>query len=416
MDVLQKIFDAQIAEIPRMFLEQRIAKKLEEAGVQKPGKLPQQIAEHLFSGATEPFQSNEGRHDISLVFSKEDFEEIELAVANFIDTKKMPAIVEQVVNDVVATLLKSLKRKWPAEHAMQYAEQAAFAERLEYRWGKALDLTRMLLTVSREWGQAVYDRKCKDNGGHATLLDDVILRLHVRACQVTAEIITLLENGFADGAMARWRTLHEIAVVTSLISQHGTELAERYVAYQAVEAKRALDMYARCHTDLGYKPMPKRTAAKIAAGFRTVLRKYGKTFAEEYGWAAHHIGKPRVNFSMLEENVGHGAMRSHYKMASYNVHASPRGAFFKLGLLNGSSTLLGGRSNAGLTEPGSNAATSLTQISFLICDPHWTLDDIVSARTMLAIRDQIPPALARAATKLARDDRRMRGSRQGQAK
>src|SRR5437870_8332031 len=79
------------------------------------------------------------------------------------------------------------------------------------------------------------------------------LRQHVRACQVTDEIITLLENGFADGAMARWRTLHEIAVVTSLISQHGIELAERYVAYQAVEAKRALDMYARCHTDLGYR-------------------------------------------------------------------------------------------------------------------------------------------------------------------
>jgi len=117
---------------------------------------------------------------------------------------------------------------------------------------------------------------------------------------------------------------------------------------------------------------------------------------------------------MLEEHVGHGAMRSYYKMASENVHSSPRGAFFKLGLLNGSSTLLAGRSNAGLMEPGQNAAASLTQISLLICDPRWTLDDIVMARTMLALRDQIPPALARAAAKLARDDRRMRRNRQGQ--
>ena len=313
MDALQNMFDAQIAEIPRIFLERRIAKKLEEAGIEKPGKLPQQIAEHLLSGATEPFQSNEGPEDISLVFSTEDFDAVELAVANFIDTKKLPAIVDQIINDVVAILLKSLKRNWPAERAMQYAEQTAFAERLEHRWGKALDLMRTLLTVSREWGQAVYKRKYEGNGGHPTLVDEVILRQHVRACQVTDEIITLLENGFADGAMARWRTLHEIAVVTSLISQHGIELAERYVAYQAVEAKRALDMYARCHTDLGYKPMPKRTTAKINAEFRTALRKYGKTFREEYGWAAHHIGRQRPNFSMLEEHVGHGAMRSYYK-------------------------------------------------------------------------------------------------------
>jgi hypothetical protein len=411
MDVLQNMFDTQIAGIPRMILEQLVAKKLEEIGVETPGKLPQEIAEHLFSGATAPFQSNEVPLDVSLVFSKEDLDAIELAGASV--AKEMPARVQQIVNDAVATLLKTLKRKWPTEHAMEYAEQAAFVERLEDRWGKAFDLIRMLLTVSREWGQAVYERKYKDNGGHATLLDDVILRLHVRASQVTAEIITLLENGFADGAMARWRTLHEVAVVTSLISRHGTELAERYVAYQAVEAKRALDMYDRCHIDLGYKPMPKRTGAKITAGFRNVLRKYGESFGEEYGWAAHHLGKKKVNFSMLEENVGDGAMRSYFKMASENVHASPRGAFFRLGSLNDPSTVLAGRSNAGLMEPGRNAATSLTQISLLICEPLWTLDDIVYARTMLAIRDQIPPTLARAAAKLARDDRRTRKSSKG---
>ena len=53
----------------------------------------------------------------------------------------------------------------------------------------------------------------------------LLIRL-VRACQVTDEIICLLENGFADGAMARWRTLHEIAVVAVVISQHGENLCD----------------------------------------------------------------------------------------------------------------------------------------------------------------------------------------------
>jgi len=70
-----------------------------------------------------------------------------------------------------------------------------------------------------------------------------MLRLHIRACQVTNEIIILLENGYADGAMARWRTLHEIATVAAVIAKFGDELAERYVHYQIVESTKALTAY-----------------------------------------------------------------------------------------------------------------------------------------------------------------------------
>ena len=53
------------------------------------------------------------------------------------------------------------------------------------------------------------------------------------------EIICLLENGFADGAMARWRTLHEIAIVAIVLSKHGEDIAQGYLDHQAVESKRA---------------------------------------------------------------------------------------------------------------------------------------------------------------------------------
>jgi hypothetical protein len=57
------------------------------------------------------------------------------------------------------------------------------------------------------------------------------------------EIIVLLENELADGAMARWRTLHEITTVAILIEKYGEDVAERYVNNQIVESKKAPAAY-----------------------------------------------------------------------------------------------------------------------------------------------------------------------------
>ncbi|WP_224497072.1 DUF5677 domain-containing protein [Bradyrhizobium septentrionale] len=49
--------------------------------------------------------------------------------------------------------------------------------------------------------------------------------LHARSCQITQEIIWLLSGGFADAAMARWRTLREATAVASLIGEHGEDFS-----------------------------------------------------------------------------------------------------------------------------------------------------------------------------------------------
>ena len=50
-------------------------------------------------------------------------------------------------------------------------------------------------------------------------------------------------------------------------------------------------------------------------------------------------------------------------MASHNVHANPKGVFFKLGMLAESQVLLAGPSNAGLADPGHGAALSLSRVT-----------------------------------------------------
>lgn len=195
---------------------------------------------------------------------------------------------------------------------------------------------------------------------------EILIRLLVRACQATDEILCLLENGFADGAMARWRTLHEIAVVAAVIWRHGEDIAKRYIEHQAVESKRAMEKYMACCNLLGCKPLSARDQAKIVKAYDRAVARYGKAFKTDYGWAAHHLRKDRPTFADLEQEAGRAEMRSYYQMGNDNIHAGVKSMFVRLGLLEDYTGLLAGRSNAGLTDPGQNAAHTLTQLCILV--------------------------------------------------
>jgi hypothetical protein len=145
----------------------------------------------------------------------------------------------------------------------------------------------MLLTMVREWTGNAHERERTRRKHKNKQLRQILIRLLVRGCQVTDEIICLLENGFSDGAMARWRTLHEIAVVAAVISQHGASLAERYVDHQAVESKRAMEKYLLCYQDLGFRPLPGREQKKIRKAYDRVIAKYGPSFKTDYGWGLY---------------------------------------------------------------------------------------------------------------------------------
>lgn len=242
------------------------------------------------------------------------------------------------------------------------------------------------------------------------VLKDILTRQHVRACQVTDEILCLLENGFADGAMARWRTLHEIGVVAAVISRHGENIAQRYLAHQAVESKRAMNKYLDCYRQLGYKPLPAREVKKVEKAYAAAVAKYGEAFKSEYGWAAEHLKKKRPTFTDLEAEAGRAEMRSYYQMGNDNVHAGVKSMFFRLGLPDNYEGLLAGRSNGGLMEPGQNAAHTLTQISVLVCLSGPNMDDLVVADMMRMLRHEIPRSFYAAERRLRKDDKNYRAT------
>ncbi|TCK68448.1 DUF5677 domain-containing protein [Acidipila rosea] len=410
-ETLQRTLNEAVGNLPVLFLEHRIAEKLKLQDVKAPKGLARQIAKHILSGSSEPFATPRAARGkrVDITINDSDLEEVIRGLERFYD-EQLPALLPLMAGKIAKNVLKNLKSQWPSENSLQETDILEFRKRIDGRWGKPLGQLRMLLTMSREWCQEINVRESRHGKHKNGRSRRLLIRLLVRACQVTDEILCLLENGFADGAMARWRTLHEIAVVAAVILQYGDEIAERYIDHQTVESKRSMDKYIACSQQLGYKPMTPRMQARITKAHEKVITKYGKTFHSDYGWAAYHLKKEKPNFTHLEEAAGRAEMRAHYQMGNDNVHAGIKSMYVRLGLIGDYEGLLAGRSNAGLTEPGQNAAHTLTQLAVLVCFVEPVFDDYVIADMLMALRDEIPRSFAKAEAQLKKDDRAIRGA------
>ena len=320
MDALQQALNAAFSKIPEIVLETIVSRKLKEQGITATIPLCREIAKHLLSGKTEPFQFGGKKRSgtVNLIFDQKDLDEVDKTAEKL--TESLPGMFPVLTARFSRRILRDLKNKWAEEYALQEDDLAGFCKRLEARWGEPLSQLRMLLTMAREWGQWTHNRQ-NVNKTKEKLKQEILLRLHVRACQVTDEIVCLLGNGFADGAMARWRTLHELAVIAVIISKHDDAIAQRYMDHQFVESKKEMSKYLGCYRKLGFRPPPVRDIKKITQAYDNVIKKYGIDFKSDYGWAAAHLKNPRPTFADLEEAAGRDAMRSYYQMGNDNVHA-----------------------------------------------------------------------------------------------
>jgi hypothetical protein len=193
-----------------------------------------------------------------------------------------------------------------------------------------------------------------------------------------------------------------------VLDDGGEALAERYFAHDIVEAKKGLGQYQQCHIPLGYAPFSKRAAARIERDYADAILRYGKEFGGDYGWVAAHLGNPKPNFSNIENAAGRAMMRSHYKMASHNIHASTKGIAYRLGSLDCEFTSIAGASNVGFLEPGQNLALSLMHITILLLPTPWTLDQIAQLLALNKLHKRIPLALAQSERAIARDEKKVR--------
>lgn len=197
-------------------------------------------------------------------------------------------------------------------------------------------------------------------------------RLSARACRIAEEVLVLLKAGYGQGALARWRALHEVAIVADVIAEYGDECAERYFAHEGVESWRAMQEYQEHAAALGQEPYSDEEVESARQQYEALLERYGRSFAGPYGWAQEAVAakdaryaRRDVTFSALEASVGTPHMRPYYRMASHGVHANPKGVTWTPDLLptDRALVLLTGPSPAGLADPGHSTLASLTRVT-----------------------------------------------------
>jgi hypothetical protein len=392
MDLLQKVFEQEVSHgVIATMISEILCTKIEKKGITLSSRqrrsLRDKIAEGEYSGIKiDPLKFWQSQR-IDLEITSDDLKDVESSFEKWME--RLPDLIEGLSDELAGSLLVTLKNKWPRQSRYGQHQQKAFRAGLDRRWCKAFNPLEMLLCISSEFG-ADMNVSLRSVPSSNPFKIDVLTRLYARASQVSSEIISLLRCGFADGAMARWRTLHEIVVVSMFIADSDEVLAERYMLHEAVESFRAAKEYQIYCTRIGDEPIDPREIHDLESYNASLVARFGIAFRENYGWASERLGGLRSpKFADIERVVQVDYLRPFYRMASHNVHANPKGAFFKLGLLNETDLLLAGPSTFGLADPGQATALSLVQAATNLLSLDTTLDGVVLLKIMMALSVEI---------------------------
>lgn len=254
------------------------------------------------------------------------------------------------------------------ELATRTKERGELAGRVTRWWGEALDLLDQLLSVAEEFGMVHAHRLAEWREGSPKTYP-LLIDLHSRGVQVAEETLALLRSGFAAGAEARWRTLHETAVVAAFIAKHGEETVERYAAHDHVRVKKAMEAEQEHHRELGLEPYTDQEMSEARATYKELRQRYGSAFtAGDYGWAAAALGRkpegPSPTFVDLEASLDLRLYRAAYRSASQAVHAGPGALLDNPGKTDGATPMFLTRGTEfGLLEPGIRTAGSIAVLS-----------------------------------------------------
>lgn len=395
MGALQEVFEASLREnlTLKKVGTKLIAQKIERLGITLS-------PEHL-ANIEASFENVDGDAEATIWFDDlqlDGLEHVELVI----EADEVSEIAEDyirrateslpdVVADISELLLKEIKAGAHEALDEHRAERGEFEAALNKKWGQALDLLELFLGAALEAGATFNEERRPKAVEEQNYVFEVLTRLHARACQIGAEVLTLLKGGFADGAHARWRTLHEIAVTALFVKQHGNDLAERYLLHEHVENYRAARQFQEHCARLGYEPISDEEMAEIQAGYEHVVNRFGNPYRNRYGWAASALANSNPNFDHIEQAIDLTHWRPYYKLASHNVHAGPKGILFKLGLEN-PNILLAGASDNGLTEPAHGAAISLVQVTCALLTLNSDIDSLVKCNVLMKLEQEIGDA------------------------
>lgn len=320
---------------------------------------------------------------LSIEFSDADFGEIEKLIKESTDI---------AITETLGYLSGKLTQEWKSQSRWLLLKEnftrSRFNKKVAQVWQKPFNSLEMFIGVCID----NCEEFCIEYQTENDVVFDTIRRLQIRATQIGYEILALMRAGFADGAMARWRTLHETAVVSLFIAKHGEEVARRYLEHTTITNYKEMVEYKKYHEILGEKPLSEDEFNRMKNEKEKLCEKYGKNFYSDYGWASSVLSdspKFEPNFRDIEKNVGQEYLRPYYKFSNINIHAGSKSILFQLGMPDNKNLSLAGPSIFGHVDPGQNTAISifLATISLLQIKSEFDIAALLLA--LQEIRDQV---------------------------
>ncbi|RFB18206.1 hypothetical protein DZB84_04635 [Bacillus sp. HNG] len=321
--------------------------------------------------------------------------------------KKLKKAIQEIYSEdsiekASLPLYESLIKDAPKMYEYHRLEILGFESRLQQRWLDALYTLQSIITIAEEVSMSILDEYIEDfkheDGKIVVPIElDILAKLHARAIVIGKEVFTLLKSGFADAAISRWRGLHEINVIFTILTDTlkeneslGKELAYRFLDSATIEQFKIIHRENIISKEFG------KDYKEIKSEKEDIERKYGKSFSKPYEWARPLFENKRMDqsiyFSDLEQTAEITNLTSYYKQANSQIHSTAFGLYRSLGsIYNEKIDTIGavfGPSNYGLSIPGQLTVGSVagSTISFLLVNP--TLDKLIISNILqLMVKD-----------------------------
>lgn len=165
-------------------------------------------------------------------------------------------------------------------------------------------------------------------GKRNSLIIKIKLSLYGIILRRAQQIVSMLLDGYSDGAMIIWRSMYEYAISFMTIAQENSnQLAKRYVQHSLRNTKKGVKSYTENFAELNFKAPPKRAQEKISNRELKLESLYGKDFLDnDYGWANDLFpGKVKANIRNLEERLKMNRFRPYYLLCTYQIHSGFNG-------------------------------------------------------------------------------------------
>ncbi|MEO0449264.1 MAG: DUF5677 domain-containing protein [Pseudomonadota bacterium] len=321
---------------------------------------------------------------IRLIDEKSNEEEATRAIERGVDEvlKIAPGIYVEAMKKNAQSMLRKERRM-----------RRAFEKRSFKRWRPAFDLLETIWRAAEESTAAFNNKHRHDAAEKNDQVFDALTRLNGRGLQVASEAIHLLRGGYADGAMSRWRTLHEILVTAMFIRNHGPDVAERYFASVDFSRLKAANQINRFADRANLQPFSSEELLQFEKRCEAWEERFGEKL-NDHDWARPGfpglVSKARITFAHLEENTGMDHWRPRYKWASQHTHAGHRDHGVGLGLTEtDSDIILVGASNSGFVDPMQMISLHVCSLATILLLTRPSIDTLTITRALYELAHEV---------------------------